>query len=68
MKNKLINIGLVFMLLTGLISCGTKEQKSQPALGARSAAIIEKSGLKFKDLNKNGKLDRYEDWRLSSEE
>ena len=24
-------------------------------------------GLKFKDLNKNGKLDKYEDWRLPNE-
>lgn len=30
--------------------------------------IIEQDGFKFKDLNKNGKLDLYEDWRLSSEE
>jgi len=26
--------------------------------------IIEKKGLQFKDLNKNGELDPYEDWRL----
>lgn len=26
--------------------------------------IITKDGLKFKDLNKNGRLDPYEDWRL----
>jgi len=30
--------------------------------------IITVNGLKFKDLNKNGKLDNYEDWRLSAEE
>lgn len=29
--------------------------------------IITKDGLKFKDLNKNGKLDLYEDWRLPSD-
>jgi beta-glucosidase len=37
----------------------------QPILGARSAKIIDMSGMKFKDLNKNGKLDGYEDWRLT---
>ncbi len=26
--------------------------------------IISKDGFAFKDLNKNGKLDKYEDWRL----
>ncbi|MDH6253797.1 beta-glucosidase [Chryseobacterium sp. H1D6B] len=30
--------------------------------------ILEVSGKKFKDLNKNGKLDKYEDWRLPVEE
>jgi beta-glucosidase len=39
---------------------GTK----QPVLGSRTAKILELSGLRFKDLNANGKLDPYEDWRL----
>ncbi|OPJ57908.1 glycoside hydrolase family 3 protein [Clostridium oryzae] len=30
--------------------------------------IIESDGYAFKDLNKNGKLDPYEDWRLPLEE
>lgn len=30
--------------------------------------ILTVSGKKFKDLNKNGKLDKYEDWRLSADE
>jgi len=52
-----------------MVSCaGRKEKISQPVLGTRSVAIIEKRGLKFKDLNKNGKLDKYEDWRLPPEE
>jgi beta-glucosidase len=54
--------------LIAMWSCTTKEQKPQPALGTRSVAIIEKHGLKFRDLNKNGKLDKYEDWRLTPEE
>jgi len=32
---------------------------------SRSSRIIEQEGLRFKDLNKNGVLDPYEDWRLS---
>ncbi|WP_316832484.1 glycoside hydrolase family 3 protein [Pedobacter aquatilis] len=41
------------------------------SLGYSSASgvkILTVSGLKFKDLNKNGKLDKYEDWRLSADE
>lgn len=30
--------------------------------------ILTDKGLSFKDLNKNGKLDKYEDWRLSANE
>jgi len=30
--------------------------------------ILTVNGLAFKDLNRNGKLDKYEDWRLSAEE
>jgi beta-glucosidase len=30
--------------------------------------IITSNGLKFKDLNRNGKLDKYEDWRLPARE
>ena len=35
----------------------------QPQLLARKARILESDGLTFKDLNKNGRLDVYEDWR-----
>lgn len=42
--------------------------KSQPDLGYRSAKILTVGSLKFKDLNRNGVLDKYEDWRLSNEE
>ncbi len=41
---------------------------TQPDLGYRSAQILETDGLQFKDLNRNGRLDKYEDWRLSPEE
>jgi len=30
--------------------------------------IIKEADLSFKDLNRNGSLDKYEDWRLSAEE
>jgi len=42
-------------------------QATQPHLGTRGVPIIEQDGLRFKDLDRNGKLDRYEDWRLAPE-
>ncbi len=41
--------------------------KGQVELGYRSAKIITVDGKQFKDLNRNGQLDPYEDWRLSPE-
>jgi beta-glucosidase len=42
--------------------------RAQPVLGARSAPIIEQGGLRFRDLDRNGKVDPYEDWRLAPAE
>ncbi len=39
----------------------------QPKLGYRTAKILKKNNLSFKDLNQNGKIDKYEDWRLPLE-
>ena len=46
-------------------------QKGGKTIGyspASGIVILQVDGLYFKDLNKNGVLDKYEDWRLSSEE
>jgi beta-glucosidase len=40
---------------------------AQPTLGTRSAPVLTDGGLRFRDLNRNGALDRYEDWRLAPE-
>lgn len=40
----------------------------QPLLGyTENIEILEVDGFKFKDLNKNGQLDVYEDWREDTE-
>nr|WP_225437525.1 glycoside hydrolase family 3 N-terminal domain-containing protein [Arthrobacter sedimenti] len=39
-----------------------------PALEARVKDTITVKGRSFKDLNDNGRLDRYEDWRLPVED
>lgn len=42
-------------------------QKGGPVLGLTSAPVLESKGFAFKDLNRNGALDPYEDWRLPAE-
>jgi len=39
----------------------------QAVISARAVELLRLDGLLFKDLNKNGRLDPYEDWRLSVE-
>jgi beta-glucosidase len=61
---RFVMLALVSIAAT-LISFDDHQPKiEQPVLGSRSARILDVDGLKFKDLNKNGKLDKYEDWRL----
>ncbi len=40
---------------------------TQPRVQATIAPILTIDGRKFRDLNRNGTLDTYEDWRLASE-
>jgi beta-glucosidase len=39
---------------------------SQPHLDTRAIPLIHKDGLLFRDLNRDGVLEPYEDWRLPS--
>jgi beta-glucosidase len=64
MKKKYILLnGILCLISLSLIAQSSK----QPQLVSRSTALIQSQGLNFKDLNKNGKLDAYEDWRLSND-
>lgn len=59
---------VVLALVAFTLNVSGKGKKIQPTLGVRSVKIIAEGELKFRDLNRNGKLDKYEDWRLSSED
>ncbi|RSZ66058.1 glycoside hydrolase family 3 protein [Corynebacterium hylobatis] len=37
----------------------------QPALGSRTGRLITRDNLEFRDLNGDGELNPYEDWRLN---
>jgi beta-glucosidase len=41
--------------------------RTQPTIDARGASVLKLGQLTFKDLNHNGALDPYEDWRLPVE-
>ena len=63
-------------ILTGLIvaitpsvlcaQVGGARRQAQRVVVSRSSSIIESRGLRFRDLNRNGVVDPYEDWRLTA--
>ena len=66
MKRRTLISLLVIVAPAVAYAQGSQQRRhSQPVLGARSSSIIERQGLRFKDLDKNGILDPYEDWRLT---
>jgi len=74
MKRFILQLVLPFLLLL-LCACGRQWEESQadgyklivqkngPTLGYTSVPILTVQGRAFKDLNRNGELDPYENWR-----
>ena len=72
MRHSLLPLAALLLLL---VACGPKWQETEadgfrvitqrggPTLGVTSANILTDKGFAFKDLNRNGVLDVYEDWR-----
>lgn len=68
----------VLLLLSCVTACSQEvprflivENSNGPTLGyspQSGISLLKIDGLTFKDLNKNGVLDKYEDWRLSVDE
>lgn len=63
------------LLATGLAGCDDDNYNHHPDNNTATQAdlktiaipLLTVDGVKFKDMNKNGKLDKYEDWRLDNE-
>ena len=81
MIKQITQVSLLFFALSALFSCGPKWTESESngiktvkneggkTLGYSSTSgvtILTVDRLGFKDLNKNGQLDTYEDWRMSA--
>ena len=61
---------LLLSLLLGFTTALALSQATtqQPVIGSRVTKVLQIDGLLFKDLNKNGRLDVYEDWRRPIED
>ena len=65
---RIASLALAALLVLGVLPAMAEDAPVQPELVARVKDIIEVDGYQFKDLNDNGELDPYEDWRLTAEE
>ncbi|RWX81316.1 glycoside hydrolase family 3 protein [Neorhizobium lilium] len=58
----------IAIIAVGSFVAFATQAAEQPPISTRAAKTMVSDGLSFKDLNRNGKLDRYEDWRLPAVE
>lgn len=65
---RIASLALAALLGLSAASATAENAPVQPRLSARVKQLVEVDGYQFKDLNDNGELDPYEDWRLSAEE
>ncbi|WP_415326931.1 glycoside hydrolase family 3 N-terminal domain-containing protein [Chryseobacterium sp. MMS23-Vi53] len=72
MKKNVLNIAALFLSIHAFSqNIQTANNSDGPTLGYSldsGVKILTVNGKKFKDSNKDGKLDKYEDWRLPVEE
>ncbi len=72
MKKTVLNVAALFLGVTAFAqNIQTVTNSKGPVLGYSADSgvkILTVGGNKFKDLNRNGKLDKYEDWRLPVDE
>ena len=57
-------LAVIALLLTVGGSPAPAAPVDQPALGSRTAPLLHVDGRRFRDLDRDGRLGAYEDWRL----
>ncbi len=67
LKKGVALLGALALILTMVPGALAEEERlEQPELNPRVKKLIEVEGYQFIDLNDNGELDPYEDWRLDA--
>jgi len=56
----------LYVLALPLAAQSTRQSTKQPVVKSTASRILTVAGKQFRDLNRNGTLEPYEDWRLSS--
>ncbi|WP_339920430.1 glycoside hydrolase family 3 C-terminal domain-containing protein [uncultured Flavobacterium sp.] len=68
MRSKSISTIAKTSLLSALVFSGISWASNPEKKAPKSTPIITVNGFTFSDLNRNGKLDKYEDYRLSTQD
>jgi beta-glucosidase len=64
MSSRIVFLGTALLVAGAVLAArGQQPVPAQPTLGTRTVKVLDVDGVRFKDLNKNGRLDTYEDWR-----
>ncbi len=64
--HRFLKLAHLLVLSTTLGFLASPVLAQQPELGTENLELMQTDGFFFKDHNKNGVLDTYEDWRLSA--
>lgn len=67
LKSVLVVAAALALASAGITASGQAGASAQPNVETRAAPLLKVNNLTFKDLNRNGALDTYEDWRLPVE-
>jgi beta-glucosidase len=65
---RLVRAALFVVLVPTVLAESAHAQnasRAQPAIGSRVVPVLEQGALRFRDLDRNGRLDPFEDWRLT---
>ena len=65
---RLVRAALFVVLVPTVLAATAGAQNAprrQPTIGTRAVPVVEQGGLRFRDMDRNGRLDPYEDWRLT---
>ena len=58
-------IPAILLLAVAPSALAQNASRRQPTIASRAVPVLEQGGLRFRDLERNGRLDPFEDWRLT---
>ena len=64
LRRTVVALSLASAMLGFTTAAAAQATRAQPGIESRRVPVIRVDGRRFRDLDRNGRLDRFEDWRL----